>query len=967
MSKLKIAFISPRPFGLMGTPGTYLLTESYSKYATVCIISNKEKNNGSAIVYNGFHGIDLNEINFSRGAFINEASPIIKKFSPDIIIIGNFAQWFEVARELKDQFPQVSLVLDIKSPLIVDNDIKSYQMIQDRGSKLSFLLDLVMTRCKSDVDTWIPNCKVNILEYPLGVRISDYLPKKKEVDFIKCRKFIYVGALHQRRKLDVMIRYIANIPQDIRQFINFHFYGSGPAQRNLNDLINELGIQETVSFKGYVDSETLGCLLPEYDAGVAWVPYDIYNNAPSLKLMEYLASGLVPVAMDTNAHQKCSNAGFHISFFSDSDKSFCSIIEKLYTKGFPAQNRDKNLEKIIEYDWDKIAHSIIIPQFEEIVRRNKERIIPCASSLYERVLMWDLPVNPEKPEPVFKSRLRVAGIVGDRLFNGLDPDCELFLLTSKNWPFALDHFQPDFLLIESSWFSATKDWYMAQTLSGQDQDVLHRIIERARKRGIPSVFWMTMDNAYFPHFRDIAERFDYVFCADPVCLDLFKGCGIEAELLLPAVQPTIFNPLFNRDNAPFNAGTLFNGWVDLFRIPSLSSILKRLSDRNLNIFQTRLMMYKGQLERTDKDLVHCVRGTVLESILPVLLRNADLYLAFEKSSRSHTHLLWDILEATASRVPVAWLGKCEPSSLISTLTRTFSNEDDYCEYVRSANRGSLELERDRQQAWRETYRNHVFAKRLKTICQKIGIGYDWEEYPKASLVTGTMRENLLPKCFKQFSDQTYPEKELILIFNGEAEAITSYQKQYRDDERISIVNIPTDFTVGTVLNYGVHKATGSFFFRVDDDDFYAPNYILDSLLYLRAIKAEVFGKRASFFHFEGEEEIYLRNGIFPSIKSFPASMLHKDQEYLISGCSFAASIPLLKNCRYPDNIQASVDTALVELIAERHPHLQCLLTDNLNMVVERAKDVSTHTWRIGADAIKRRGKVISTKFDELVC
>ena len=41
--KMKIVFISPRPFGLMGTPGTYLLTESYGKFADIRIISNKKK------------------------------------------------------------------------------------------------------------------------------------------------------------------------------------------------------------------------------------------------------------------------------------------------------------------------------------------------------------------------------------------------------------------------------------------------------------------------------------------------------------------------------------------------------------------------------------------------------------------------------------------------------------------------------------------------------------------------------------------------------------------------------------------------------------------------------------------------------------------------------------------------------------------------------------------------------------
>ncbi len=221
--------------------------------------------------------------------------------------------------------------------------------------------------------------------------------------------------------------------------------------------------------------------------------------------------------------------------------------------------------------------------------------------------------------------------------------------------------------------------------------------------------------------------------------------------------------------------------------------------------------------------------------------------------------------------------------------------------------------------------------------------------------------------FRAVRESNIPEKELILIFNGKAEAVTMYQHKHKDDKRISIVNIPQEQTVGTVLNYGIHKATGEYFFRVDDDDFYGPNYILDNLLYQRAVKAEVFGKRASFFHFEGEDEIYLRNNLFPSIKLFPASMFHRTQDYLISGCSFAAPVKFLRNYRYPDSIQASVDTALVERISEQEPNLTCLLTDNLNLVVERTTNASNHTWRIDAEDIKKRSKVVTRKIDDLVC
>jgi len=420
------------------------------------------------------------------------------------------------------------------------------------------------------------------------------------------------------------------------------------------------------------------------------------------------------------------------------------------------------------------------------------------------------------------------------------------------------------------------------------------------------------------------------------------------------------------ENIPFNAGILFDGWVDLFENPQIARILKKIKADDLNVFQTKLMMYKGQLQRTDKDLMRRVKGTVMETHLPVLLKNAGMYLAFDQGRKTHTQRTWELLEAAACRVPIAYLGTPDHQDMLHGIVQAFENEDDLCDFVNHSRDGLLYLEKERHHAWRQTFQDHVFAKRIQAICQDVNLNYDWEEFPRVSLVTGTMRPHLLPKCFDQYHAQTYPNKELILIFNGDAKTVEASQSSAAGDDSVYVCTIPPDSTVGTLLNYGIHKASGKYFFRIDDDDHYGPNYILDTLLHLRAAKADIFGKRASFFHFEGESDIYLRNRMLPTIKSFPAHMLHKDQHYLISGCGFAGSVPFLRQYRFPDYIQASVDTALVERIAEQTSDTRCLLVDNLNLIVERASDVSGHTWRMGAKDIKKRSQAITDRFEDLM-
>jgi glycosyltransferase involved in cell wall biosynthesis len=965
---MKILFISPRPFGLMGTPGTYLLTEAYSKLCDVWVICCLPGSGRTPLVYADEGRICLHTLNFNKSGFLRKVTAITGQMNPDLIIIGNYARWYDLLAELKTAFSSVCFVLDIKSPLIVDGSQKKYRAIQQKGQHHSPLLDLVMTRCREDVDTWIPGCTAPVLEYPLGVRLADYQPRQLNSKHIHCKRFVYVGAIHPRRKLHQMIHYIHQLPAEIQRSVTFDFYGSGPGLEDLKQLTESLGLTSLVSFKGAVDALTLARILPEYDAGVAWVPHEVYGHAPSLKLMEYLAAGLVPLAMDTPAHKRYERKGFHIHFFTTGPASFDQAITRLLENGVPANERTQNLVQIRAYDWDRIVSRDILPVFSELLKPVSFPSQPVASNIYERTLFWDLPLPPEAPEPVWTPKLRIAGIAGDRLFRGLELDSIFLPLTPVNWEPVLCHGRPDFILVESVWISATGHWYLGQTVPGEENDLILRMVETAAKKAIPTVFWMTLDVRYCPQFVTTARRFDRIFCADPLATEWFEKQGMAADTLLPAVQPVLFNPVQRiPQDQMMPAGVIFDGWVELFRNPQLGEVLKRISRRHLKIIQTNQMMYKNQVGRTDQRLSPCIKGTVLSSQYPNLLKHARRYLVFQNICKTKTAQHWDILEATASRVPVAYLGSLDTNDPLRPFVLSFDSEDDFCGFVNKNGTFDIETEVHQQTVWRRTMSDHVFAKRIQTICGRLGISYDWEEFPQVSLVTGTRREHLLSKSMAQFFGQTYPEKELVLIFNGEAAAVENLRKTHARDKQIQIDVLPGDTGVGTVLNLGIHKARGQYFFRMDDDDIYGSNYVLDTMLYLRCVNAEVFGKKACFFFFEDTSELYLRNRAVPAIKTFPARMLQKNQAHLISGCGFAGSVRFLKKYRFPDLIHASVDSALVELISEQKPDARCLLTDSLNLVVSRQPDTSGHTWRIAPDIITKRGQFIGNRPEKLLC
>ena len=109
--------------------------------------------------------------------------------------------------------------------------------------------------------------------------------------------------------------------------------------------------------------------------------------------MEYMAAGLVPLVMDTLAHQSCADRGFHIQFFNDSAESFKDVIHQLFEQGFPAWQRQENLERITRYSWEVIASETIQPVFAALATKLPEKKSNCECLSGRESIMSERLVN----------------------------------------------------------------------------------------------------------------------------------------------------------------------------------------------------------------------------------------------------------------------------------------------------------------------------------------------------------------------------------------------------------------------------------------------------------------------------------------------------------------------------------------------------------------------------------------------
>lgn len=108
----------------------------------------------------------------------------------------------------------------------------------------------------------------------------------------------------------------------------------------------------------------------------------------------------------------------------------------------------------------------------------------------------------------------------------------------------------DALFVESAWFGRWDRWrhrIATRPDSGtQPGQALRRLVERARERGIPTVFWNREDGVHFERFIDSASMFDVVLTVDANCLPRYRerlGPAVKLGVLPFAIHPDIHYPV----------------------------------------------------------------------------------------------------------------------------------------------------------------------------------------------------------------------------------------------------------------------------------------------------------------------------------------------------------------------------------------------------------------------------------------
>src|SRR5690606_25376189 len=99
-----------------------------------------------------------------------------------------------------------------------------------------------------------------------------------------------------------------------------------------------------------------------------------------------------------------------------------------------------------------------------------------------------------------------------------------------------------------------------------------------------------------------------------------------------------------------------------------------------------------------------------------------------------------------------------------------------------------------------------------------------------SVITCTNRPHFLFNMLQNYRRQKWANKEWIIVVNKDRVNLTSYKKIAAQYKNVHLYQLPSRCTLGHCLNFASARARYPYIAKMDDDEYYAPNYLVGMML-----------------------------------------------------------------------------------------------------------------------------------------
>ena len=491
---------------------------------------------------------------------------------------------------------------------------------------------------------------------------------------------------------------------------------------------------------------------------------------------------------------------------------------------------------------------------------NKEQIVP---SIINRKI--DL------------NKLNVACVVDTFTEVALSYDLNLKQLCFEGWREELNEFKLDLLFVESAWLGKDGKWHGKISHCGNE---LEELVVRARKMGVPSVFWNKEDPVHFETFINTARLFDYVFTTDIDCVPRYKALlGHQRVYLLPfAAQPKVNNPIekYEREDGFCFAGAYYLKYPK--RIQDLESMVFELSKHKVFDIYDRNYSKVDERYTFPEEYRSFIKGNLPFDQIDRAYKGYKYGINLNTIQQSQTMFARRVFELLASNTVVISNFAQGIRALFGDLVPMSDRGEQLAHLVdRLEDDGSVD--KLRLAALRKVMSEHTYTDRWFYILSKVS-RVSVESYKPAVIVFATIQAQAeMETILAAFERQSWPKKRLLLFRSGSVELKTPGVSDFE------IINAKSRKTKDFArLTKGSDYCA---FFSVDD--YYGPNYLTDLCLATRYTDYKVIGKAAYFYYGESNIKLQEKDEGYKQVSFIPAnrSLVHHS---VLSGCNVLSYI-----------------------------------------------------------------------------
>ena len=217
--------------------------------------------------------------------------------------------------------------------------------------------------------------------------------------------------------------------------------------------------------------------------------------------------------------------------------------------------------------------------------------------------------------------------------------------------------------------------------------------------------------------------------------------------------------------------------------------------------------------------------------------------------------------------------------------------------------------------------------------------FEEKNMPLISCITCSNRPKMIDNIIRNFTQQNYENKELILLLEATDDEFKQIQKQLSDINNVLLVRQLNHEKLGFVFNKGVELSNGEYIAKFDDDDYYGPNYLSDGILPFDYTIASVVGKTETFLYHEYSEKFYLRF----------AGKSHKYVDFVM-GATIIAKKEVFDYVKFGET-NTGEDS---EFLRRCNQHgFKIYSSDPFNWVHVRKKSSNFHTWQVDDEDLLR--------------